>query len=127
MRELAIGLVPYSPLGRGFFTATVDVDELQADDMRRLNPRFADGAAKANQPLLDTVRSIADARDSTLAQIALARVIALSDRLGIPVVPIPGTKRAARMEENARAVDVALSTAELATLGRLADHVGSRY
>jgi aryl-alcohol dehydrogenase-like predicted oxidoreductase len=128
MRELGIGLVPYSPLGRGFFTAAVDVDELQADDMRRRNPRFAGGAAKANQPLLDTVRSIAGARDSTPAQIALAWVIAQSDRLGIPVVPIPGTKRAARVEENARAVDVPLSTAELATLGRLADHVvGARY
>jgi aryl-alcohol dehydrogenase-like predicted oxidoreductase len=128
MRELAIGLVPYSPLGRGFFTAAVDVDELQADDMRRLNPRFADGAAKANQPLLDTVRSIAGARDSSPAQIALAWVIAQSDRLGIPVVPIPGTKRPARVEENARAVDIALSAADLATLGRLADHVvGARY
>jgi aryl-alcohol dehydrogenase-like predicted oxidoreductase len=128
MRELAIGLVPYSPLGRGFFTATVDVDALQAGDMRRLNPRFADGAAKANQPLLDTVHSIADARAATPAQIALAWVIAQSDRLGIPVVPIPGTKRAARVEENARAVDVALSAAELAALGALAGQaVGARY
>jgi aryl-alcohol dehydrogenase-like predicted oxidoreductase len=128
MQELGIGLVPYSPLGRGFFTATVNVDELQADDMRRRNPRFAGGAAKANQPLLDTVRSIADARAATPAQIALAWVIAQSDRLGIPVVPIPGTKRPARVEENARAVDVALSAAELTTLGRLADHVvGARY
>ena len=128
MRELAIGLVPYSPLGRGFFTATIDVDALHADDMRRLNPRFADGAAKANQPLLDTVRSIAGARAATPAQIALAWVIAQSNRLGIPVVPIPGTKRAARMEENARAVDIALSAADLATLSRLADHVvGARY
>ena len=128
MRELGIGLVPYSPLGRGFFTAALDVDELQADDMRRRNPRFADGAAKANRPLLDTVRSIAGARAATPAQIALAWVIAQSDRLGIPVVPIPGTKRAARVEENARAVDIALSAADLATLGRLAEHVvGARY
>jgi aryl-alcohol dehydrogenase-like predicted oxidoreductase len=128
MRGLGIGLVPYSPLGRGFFTATIDVDALHAGDMRRINPRFANGAAGANQPLLDAVRSIADDHDATPAQVSLAWVMAQSDRLGIPVVPIPGTKRVDRVEENARAVDLELSPAELASLGRLADGVvGARY
>jgi aryl-alcohol dehydrogenase-like predicted oxidoreductase len=128
MRELGIGLVPYSPLGRGFFTAAVDVSTLHAGDMRRSNPRFATGAAEANQPMLSTVRSIAAAHDATPAQVSLAWVIAQGGRLGIPVVPIPGTKHAARVEENAGAVDVALSAAELAALGALADGVaGARY
>jgi aryl-alcohol dehydrogenase-like predicted oxidoreductase len=96
--------------------------------MRRGNPRFAGGAAKANQPLLDTVRLIADAHDATSAQIALAWVIAQSGRLGIPVVPIPGTKHAARVAENAGALDVTLSAAELASLSALAGQVvGARY
>jgi aryl-alcohol dehydrogenase-like predicted oxidoreductase len=77
---------------------------------------------------IDTVRSIAEAHDATPAQVSLAWVIAPGDRLGIPVVPIPGTKRAARVEENARATDAALSTTELACLGTLADGVvGARY
>jgi aryl-alcohol dehydrogenase-like predicted oxidoreductase len=78
--------------------------------------------------MLNTVRSIAAAHGATPAQVSLAWVIAQSGRLGIPVVPIPGTKHAARVEENARAADVALSAAELAALGALADGVvGARY
>jgi aryl-alcohol dehydrogenase-like predicted oxidoreductase len=128
MRELGIGLVPYAPLGRGYLTAAVDVNTLHAGDMRLSNPRFADGAAEANQPILATVGSIAEVHDVTPAQVSLAWVIAQSDRLGIPVVPIPGTKHAVRVEENARAVSVELNAAELASLGALADRVdGARY
>jgi aryl-alcohol dehydrogenase-like predicted oxidoreductase len=65
MRELGIGLVPYSPLGRGFFAAAVDVSTLSDGDMRRSSPRFANGAAEANQPLLDAVRTVAEAAPQT--------------------------------------------------------------
>ena len=128
MRELGVGLVPYSPLGRGFLTGTVDVSTLDATDFRSRNARFAGGAAAANQKIADAVRAVADANGVTPAQAAIAWVYAQADRLGVPVVPIPGTKRVKWLEQNVAALDVTLSPADLARLDRLADEVtGARY
>ena len=93
MRELGVGFVPYSPLGRGFLTATVDMSTLDAKDFRHRNPRFGGEAGAANQAIADAVRSVADAQGVAPAQIALAWVYAQQDRLGVPLAPIPGTKR----------------------------------
>ena len=128
MRELGVGLVPYSPLGRGFLTGTVDVSTLDATDFRSRNARFAGGAAAANQKIADAVRAVADAHGVTPAQAAIAWVYAQADRLGVPVVPIPGTKRVKWLEQNVAALDVTLSPADLARLDPLADEVtGARY
>jgi aryl-alcohol dehydrogenase-like predicted oxidoreductase len=128
LRELGVGLVPYSPLGRGFLTGTVDVSALDARDFRSRNPRFAGGAAAANQAIADAVREVAEARGVAPAQIALAWVHGQGERLGIPVAPIPGTKRVRWLEQNAAAVDITLTTEELAVLDPLGDRVvGARY
>jgi aryl-alcohol dehydrogenase-like predicted oxidoreductase len=88
----------------------------------------AHGAAQANQPIADAVRSIADARGAAAAQIALAWVSAQSARLGVPVVPIPGTKRVKWLRQNAQATDITLTDDELAVLDALAAQVvGARY
>jgi len=128
MRELGVGLVPYSPLGRGFLTATVDVATLDEKDFRRRNPRFRGQASTANQAIADLVREVADAKGVPPAQVALAWVYAQADRLGVPVAPIPGTKRIKWLEQNVAALDVALTPAELAQLDPLASQVtGARY
>jgi len=128
MRELGVGLVPYSPLGRGFLTGTVDVGTLGARDFRRRNPRFAGQAGQANQAIADAVRSVADAKGAAPAQVALAWVYAQQDRLGVPLAPIPGTKRVKWLEQNVAALDVTLNPAELAQLDPLASQVtGTRY
>jgi aryl-alcohol dehydrogenase-like predicted oxidoreductase len=128
MRELGVGLVPYSPLGRGFLTGTVDRSILDEKDFRRRNPRFADDAAAANQTIADAVRAVADAKGVAPAQVALAWVYAQADRLGVPVVPIPGTKRVKWLEQNVTALDVTLTDEELAVLNPLGDKVvGARY
>jgi aryl-alcohol dehydrogenase-like predicted oxidoreductase len=128
MRELGVGFVPYSPLGRGFLTGTVDVSTLGAADFRSRNPRFADGAAAANATIADEVRAVAGEKGVAPAQVALAWVYAQSDRLGVPVAPIPGTKRVKWLEQNVAAVDITLSPAELDRLSPLADQVvGARY
>jgi len=128
LRELGVGLVPYSPLGRGFLTGTVDVNALDAKDFRGRNPRFAGEAGVANQAIADAVRDVADARGVTPAQIALAWVHGQGERLGIPVVPIPGTKRVKWLEQNVAALDITLTAEELAVLDPLGDQVvGARY
>jgi aryl-alcohol dehydrogenase-like predicted oxidoreductase len=130
MRELGAGLVPYSPLGRGFLTGTVDSSSLDDKDFRRRNPRFAttDGKTAANQAIADAVRSVADAKGAAPAQIALAWVHAQAGRLGVPVVPIPGTKRVKWLEQNVAALDITLTEDDLAILDPLADRVvGTRY
>jgi aryl-alcohol dehydrogenase-like predicted oxidoreductase len=128
MRELGVGLVPYSPLGRGFLTGTVDVSTLSATDFRSRNPRFADGAAAANATIADEVRAVAQEEGVTPAQVAIAWVYAQADRLGLPVVPIPGTKRVKWLEQNVAALDVTLTSEDLARLDPLADQVvGARY
>ena len=128
LRELGVGLVSYSPLGRGFLTGTVDLQTLDERDFRRHNPRFTGEAATANQAIADRVREIAGAKGVTPAQIALAWVQAQQPRLGVPVVAIPGTKRRRWLEENVAALAVTLTSEELEALGRLAAGVvGARY
>jgi aryl-alcohol dehydrogenase-like predicted oxidoreductase len=128
LRDLGVGLVPYSPLGRGFLTGTVDVTALDAKDFRSRNPRFTGTAVQANQAIADAVRSVADAKGVAPAQVALAWVHGAGDRLGIPVVPIPGTKRVKWLEQNVAALDITLTAAELAVLDPLGDQVvGARY
>ena len=128
MRELGVGLVPYSPLGRGFLTATVRRDELTANDFRARNPRFRGDAGQANQAIADAVRAVAEATGTAPAKVALAWVYAQAPRLGVPVVPIPGTKRVKWLEQNVAALDVTLTPGELTVLDPLATQVvGTRY
>jgi aryl-alcohol dehydrogenase-like predicted oxidoreductase len=128
LRELGVGLVSYSPLGRGFLTGTVNVAALDDKDFRGHNPRFTGAAGAANQAIADAVRGVADAKGVTPAQVALAWVHAQRERLGIPVVPIPGTKRVTWLEQNVAALDVALTPGELSVLDRLGGQVvGARY
>jgi aryl-alcohol dehydrogenase-like predicted oxidoreductase len=128
MRELGVGLVPYSPLGRGFLTATVEVATLDEKDFRRRNPRFRGQAGAANQAIAEVVRSVADAKAVPPAQVALAWVYAQEERLGVPVAPIPGTKRIKWLEQNVAALDLTLTPAELTQLDPLSGQVtGARY
>jgi aryl-alcohol dehydrogenase-like predicted oxidoreductase len=128
LRELGVGLVPYSPLGRGFLTGTVDVNTLDAKDFRGRNPRFSGDAGQANQVIADTVRDVAAAKGIAPAQVALAWVYAQGERLGVPVAPIPGTKRVKWLEQNVAALDVKLTADELAVLDPLGGQVvGARY
>ena len=127
LRELGIGFVPYSPLGRGFLTGQIrSLDDLPEDDWRRTNPRFQEEALQENLALADRVAELAEEIGATPAQLALAWVMAK----GEDVVPIPGTKRPERVEENAAAVDLALTAAQIAALDDAvpADAVrGARY
>ena len=128
MRELGVGFVPYSPLGRGFLTATVDLSSLDAKDFRSRNARFKGEAAQANQAIVDAVRSVANAKGVAPAQVALAWVYAQQDRLGVNLAPIPGTKRVKWLEQNVAALDVTLTAEELAVLDPLGSQVvGARY
>jgi len=128
LRELNVGLVSYAPLGRGFLTGTVDVSALDARDFRSRNPRFLGDAGAANQAIAAAVREVAEAKGVTPAQVALAWVHAQGERLAVPVVPIPGTKRVSWLEQNVAALDVTLTADELAVLDPLGDQVvGARY
>ena len=114
-RELGIGYVAYSPLGRGFLGGRIrDPEALSASDRRRQMPRFQPENLTRNLTLLQTLEGLATARGSTPAQIALAWVLAQ----GEDVIPIPGTKRRGYLEENVRAVDLVLSAQELGRLDR---------
>jgi aryl-alcohol dehydrogenase-like predicted oxidoreductase len=127
LRELGIGLVPYSPLGRGFLTGTIEkTDSLAEDDFRRHNPRFQGEALERNLALLSTVRDLAADKQVTPGQLALAWVLAQGD----DVVPIPGTKRVRYLEENVAAAAVELSSGDLAALDEAMPRgqvVGERY
>ncbi|HEY3737351.1 MAG TPA: aldo/keto reductase [Jatrophihabitans sp.] len=128
LRELGVGLVPFSPLGRGFLTGTVQAASFDTGDYRATNPRFADGAAEANQSIADTVAAVAARKGVAAAQVALAWVHGQAARLGVPVVPIPGTKRRTWLEQNVGAADVVLDEADYAELDPLSDRVvGARY
>jgi aryl-alcohol dehydrogenase-like predicted oxidoreductase len=128
LQELGVGLVPFSPLGRGFLTGTIDPNALDDNDFRGRNPRFAGDAGVANRSIADAVAAVAERKGVTAAQIALAWVHGQGDRLGVPVVPIPGTKRVKWLEQNAAAVDVALTPDDLAELDPLGGRVvGPRY
>jgi aryl-alcohol dehydrogenase-like predicted oxidoreductase len=112
-RELGIGIVPFSPLGRGFLTGRINsVDDLPERDMRRAHPRFRGEAFDANLSSVDVVRAIAAERGATPGQVAIAWLLAK----GPDVVPIPGTKRIAYLEENLGAVDVELSNDDISRL-----------
>ena len=127
LRELGIGLVAYSPLGRGFLTGQIrSLDDLPEDDWRRSNPRFQEDALQDNLQLADRVTELANERGMAPAQLALAWVLAK----GEDIIPIPGTKSPQRLEENAAAADVTLSAEEVEQLDNAIsrDAVrGSRY
>ncbi|MEU1510870.1 aldo/keto reductase [Streptomyces sp. NPDC005811] len=127
--ELGVTLVPYSPLGRGFLTGSfADAQDLTADDYRRTQPRFTGENAAVNGALLEPVRALAKAHDATLGQIALAWVHQQSEVHGLPLVPIPGTRKASRVEENTAAAAIRLTAEELALLDPIAAQVaGDRY
>ncbi|MEK2492658.1 aldo/keto reductase [Kitasatospora purpeofusca] len=124
-RELGIGFVPYSPLGRGFLAGRFSSpEELDQDDFRRTNPRFAEGNLAANLRLAEKVKEIAAEKDVTPAQLAIAWVLAQGEDL----VPIPGTKRRTYLEQNAGAVDVELTAEDLARIdAELPEVEGERY
>jgi len=127
LRELGIALVPYSPLGRGFLTGTITSTEtLSAGDFRRQNPRFQDEALAANLRIVARIRELAQAKGVTPGQLALAWVLAQ----GPDVVPIPGTRRVQRVEENVAAAQVELTADDLAALDAAAPvgaAAGERY
>jgi len=119
--ELGIGFVPFSPLGKGFLTGTVDAATQFADgDIRNSIPRFGADNIDANDALLAEVRGLAEAKHSTPGQIALAWLLAQQPF----IVPIPGTRRRERVDENSGATAVALSADEIAELNALAARVG---
>ena len=124
-RELGIGFVPYSPLGRGFLAGRFSSpDELDEGDFRRTGPRFTGENLQANMRLAAKVKAIAEEKGVTPAQLAIAWVLARGDDL----VPIPGTKRRAYLEQNAGAVDVELTDAELTRIdAELPEPAGERY
>ena len=113
VRELGIGFVPYSPLGRGFLAGEItSVDDLAPDDFRRTNPRFAGDNFQKNLDLVDAVGAIAADKGVTAAQLALAWVLAQGEDL----VPIPGTRRITTLEQNAAAADILLTPDDLARI-----------
>ena len=124
-RELGIGFVAYSPLGRGFLTGAIrSVGDLAENDFRLSTPRFQGENFDKNLELVDRVREIADEKDVTPGQLALAWVLAQ----GEDIVPIPGTRRRARLEENAAAADVELTDEELRQIAdALPEATGARY
>ncbi|WP_330340343.1 aldo/keto reductase [Streptomyces sp. NBC_00557] len=129
-RDLGVALVPYSPLGRGFLTGsfTRAEQELTADDFRRQQPRFTGANATANAALLEPVRAAAEAHGATLGQVALAWVQQRATVDALPVVPIPGTRKPQRVEENVAATALTLTDEELALLEPIAGKVaGERY
>jgi aryl-alcohol dehydrogenase-like predicted oxidoreductase len=127
VRELGIGFVAYSPIGRGFLSGEIrSLDGLAPDDFRRQNPRFQGENLAANLRLVDRVREIAAEKGVTATQLALAWVLAQ----GQDVVPIPGTKRVTYLEENAAAASVELTKEDLARLDEVAPvgaTAGDRY
>ncbi|MFI8104668.1 aldo/keto reductase [Streptomyces sp. NPDC086023] len=128
--ELGVAFVPYSPLGRGFLTgAFADAGkELTPGDFRQVQPRFSGANARANGLLLEPVRAVAAARGASPAQVALAWVHQRAEVHGLAVVPIPGTRKRARLLENTAAARITLTAEELALLEPLAGRVaGDRY
>jgi len=124
LRELGIGFVPYSPLGRGFLTGTMrSVEDLDEADFRRHQPRFQGDNLAGNIAIVEVVDELASAKGCTPAQVALAFVHAA----GRDVAPIPGTKRRRYLEENVAALEVELTEEDLAVLDTVAPARGDRY
>ncbi|TCO54923.1 aldo/keto reductase [Actinocrispum wychmicini] len=124
VRELGIGFVAYSPLGRGFLTGAIrSTDQFDSSDFRRNHPRFADGNLERNLRIVDEVEAVAQEVGSTPAQVALAWLLVQGD----DIVPIPGTKRVSRIEENAAALDVKLTPEQVDRLTAIAPPAGDRY
>ena len=124
LRELGIGFVPYSPLGHGFLTGTLrSPEQFDEGDWRRTSPRFQGENFQHNLALADEVQAIATEAGATPAQVALAWVLAKGEH----IVPIPGTKRVARVEENSAADTVELSTEQLAKLDSLPPAAGHNH
>ena len=124
VRELGIGFVAYSPLGRGFLTGQIrSLDQLDADDFRRGNPRFAQDNLDQNLRIVAEVEAVAAEAGATAAQVALAWLLAQGD----DIVPIPGTRRVARLEENIAATELTLSPDQLARLSAIRPPAGDRY
>jgi aryl-alcohol dehydrogenase-like predicted oxidoreductase len=123
-RELGIGIVPYSPLGRGFLTGALDRANLAADDFRRYQPRLIGDNLDTNQRVVDAIAKVAARHGAQTGQIALAWVLARGD----DVAPIPGTRRVRYLEQNAAAAAVTLTEADLSELDALsAQVIGDRY
>jgi aryl-alcohol dehydrogenase-like predicted oxidoreductase len=124
LRDLGIGFVPYSPLGRGFLTGALrSLDDLDEGDFRRYQPRFQGDNLADNVAIVEVIDQLASAKGCTSAQIALAFVQAA----GRDVAPIPGTKRRTYLEENVAALDVELTEEDLAVLDTVAPTKGERY
>jgi aryl-alcohol dehydrogenase-like predicted oxidoreductase len=115
-RRLGIGIVPYSPLGRGFLAGVVDAGRLTEDDLRHGDPRFVGEAGPRNRALVVELQRVSEEWDATIAQVALAWLLAQGD----DVVPIPGTKSVRRLEENSAADSLELSPGDLARIERIA-------
>jgi aryl-alcohol dehydrogenase-like predicted oxidoreductase len=128
MRELGVALVPFSPLGRGFLTGTLAGAQFDATDFRANLPRFNGEARNSNQAIVDAVAAVAARHDVAPAQVALAWVHGRAEALGVPVVPIPGTKRIKWLEQNVAALDLELTEDDRAELDALGTQVtGARY
>jgi aryl-alcohol dehydrogenase-like predicted oxidoreductase len=127
MEELGIGFVPFSPLGRGFLTGKIDENTTFAsNDFRNTVPRFTPEARKANQAVVDLLRRIGEQKNATPAQVALAWLLAQKPW----IVPIPGTRKLHRLEENIGAVDVELTADDLREIDTAASRItvqGARY
>ncbi len=124
VRELGIGFVPYSPLGRGFLTGRIrSVDQLDQDDFRRNNPRFEGANLTANISIVEQVDTVAAEAGATPGQVALAWLLAQGDH----IAPIPGTKRISYLEENVAADSLTLTREQLAALNGLPAAAGDRY
>ncbi len=124
VRELGIGFVPYSPLGRGFLTGTIrSVDQLDASDFRRHNPRFEGENLQRNIGIVEKVDAVATEVGATPGQVALAWLLAQGD----DIAPIPGTKRVAYLEENVAADTIELTAEHLAALAAVGAPAGDRY
>ncbi|MGC4174866.1 aldo/keto reductase [Demequina sp.] len=120
LRELGVGFVPFSPLGKGFLTGTVTAADVKEGEFRASTPRFQPDAMDANQALVDHVRALADARGATPGQVALAWLLFQAPF----IVPIPGTRRRERIDENIGGATVALSADDVADLDALAARIG---
>ncbi|GAB3882234.1 aldo/keto reductase [Kibdelosporangium lantanae] len=124
LRELGIGLVAYSPLGRGFLTGAIrSLDQMDSTDFRRVNPRFAEENFQQNLRIVDEVEAVANEVGATPAQVALAWLLSQGD----DIAPIPGTKRVFRIEENAAADSVVLTDDQVKRLTAIQPPVGDRY